>query len=506
MRLRFKESISLSLARNVVLVALSLSLVLSVASMIKDLPEKQESVRTDIDRVINAVRWPAAEAVYNLDPNLVGKAVRGLIQDPHIHSVVIIDDFGTIQFSYGRAKMTGPPKWLVSRLSDFGQREITLFNPWNSREPVGLLRVGVDDVYIAEEYLSAFRNELILGFIVDLLMALILILVFHVALTRPLLGLTHELSRIDPNASGQKRLSIPKGHERDELGRSITAVNRLLSRVEYVMERRRQAEKSYLDMFQSAPVGLFKGRVSDGKVLELNEQLARMYGFDSRQEFLAASFRPKEHMKNPELRDKFMEQAMSVKGVANFEAEFVRVDGSTFWGRLSGRRDPGADVIDGILEDITERKMAEERYRILSENAPVGIAQVSPEGGYIYANRYLAEMYGYDSPEDLTRTITDIRHQLTENSEHFSEMVKRLGEEGFRVQFRVSSPAQGWGQDMDIQKRAGCPGSVRRVAILRCFCDRHIRAKSRGGRAGQGQGRRRVGQRDQGAFFGQHEP
>lgn len=427
--LGFGKNISLALTRNTVLVALSLSLVFGLVVMVNDFPEKQASVRAEITRVVNAVRWPAAEAVYSLDSILVEKSVKGLTEDLRIDSVTVIDDFDTVQFSFSRSRSKGPPQWLVPMFSDLGQMKIQLYNPRNSQELVGVLLVGLDDSYIAGEYLSDFKNRIFRGFVVDLLLALILMLFFHFALTRPLLGMTRELSMIDPNSSEQARLTVPVGHEKDELGQSITAVNRLLSRVEYVMERRRQAEQTYLDMFQSAPIGLFKGRMSDGRVLDLNDQLAKMYGFSSREEFLTAAFRPKECMVDPELRDRFMELAGSEGGVSNFEAEFVRADGSKFWGRLSGRRAAGSDIIDGILEDITARRLAEERYRIMSENAPVGIAQISAEGRYLYANQHLARMYGYASPEELMREITDIQHQLIDDYPDYHEMVEKLNKE-----------------------------------------------------------------------------
>ena len=42
----------------------------------------------------------------------------------------------------------------------------------------------------------------------------------------------------------------------------------------------------------------------------------------------------------------------------------------------------------------------------------VGIFRSSHEGKYIYANRRLAELYGYDSPATLIEAIGDIEGQL----------------------------------------------------------------------------------------------
>lgn len=73
----------------------------------------------------------------------------------------------------------------------------------------------------------------------------------------------------------------------------------------------------------------------------------------------------------------------------------------------------------GISTDITDRKrmeetlrQSEERYRSIFENAVEGIFQTTVDGKYVAVNPALARMYGYDSPEDMIATITDIASQL----------------------------------------------------------------------------------------------
>lgn len=55
---------------------------------------------------------------------------------------------------------------------------------------------------------------------------------------------------------------------------------------------------------------------------------------------------------------------------------------------------------------------AENKYRSIVENAVEGIFQTSPEGCYITVNPMLAQIYGYDSPQDLIESLTDIGQQL----------------------------------------------------------------------------------------------
>ncbi|HAJ63348.1 MAG TPA: hypothetical protein DCP31_32385, partial [Cyanobacteria bacterium UBA8543] len=74
------------------------------------------------------------------------------------------------------------------------------------------------------------------------------------------------------------------------------------------------------------------------------------------------------------------------------------------------------------FKDITERKraqdalrQAEEKYRSIFENALEGIFQTTPDGRYINANPALAQLYGYNSPQELMETLSEIEHHLYVN-------------------------------------------------------------------------------------------
>lgn len=65
------------------------------------------------------------------------------------------------------------------------------------------------------------------------------------------------------------------------------------------------------------------------------------------------------------------------------------------------------------LEQKNEKlRIAEENFRSIFENALEGIFQSSPEGRFISINPALAKIYGYDSPDDAIKSITNISEQL----------------------------------------------------------------------------------------------
>src|SRR5438477_2088939 len=55
---------------------------------------------------------------------------------------------------------------------------------------------------------------------------------------------------------------------------------------------------------------------------------------------------------------------------------------------------------------------AEEKYHGIFDNLVEGIFQTSPDGRYMMANAALARIYGYASPEELIRNLTNIGERL----------------------------------------------------------------------------------------------
>ncbi len=91
----------------------------------------------------------------------------------------------------------------------------------------------------------------------------------------------------------------------------------------------------------------------------------------------------------------------------------------------------------GTVQDITERKLAEEArklaealYRSIFEGAIEGIYQSTPEGRFITVNPALARMWGYDSPEDLLTSIRDISRQVYARPQRREEFMRLMNEQG----------------------------------------------------------------------------
>lgn len=95
--------------------------------------------------------------------------------------------------------------------------------------------------------------------------------------------------------------------------------------------------------------------------------------------------------------------------------------------------DGNAIGILGVLEDVTERReaeeklrAAEEKYRSIFENAAEGIFQATREGRFLSMNPTLARIYGFDSPEHAIATLKNLDDQLYVQPKRRQELMAYL--------------------------------------------------------------------------------
>jgi diguanylate cyclase (GGDEF)-like protein/PAS domain S-box-containing protein len=75
-------------------------------------------------------------------------------------------------------------------------------------------------------------------------------------------------------------------------------------------------------------------------------------------------------------------------------------------------------------------RLAEEKYRAIFEDAVIGIFQTTPEGRPLSINRALAQMHGYDSPEQLLAEVSNVARQLFVDPGRMDELTHALDENG----------------------------------------------------------------------------
>jgi len=126
----------------------------------------------------------------------------------------------------------------------------------------------------------------------------------------------------------------------------------------------KESEERYRSLFERVPVGLYR-TTPEGQVIDVNPALVHLLGYPSREAMITLNVvdgygDEKEHKRFQTL----MEREGVVRG---FETQWRRLDGTIIWVRESARaiRDNGGRVThyEGVVEDITEHKQAEEALR-----------------------------------------------------------------------------------------------------------------------------------------------
>jgi PAS domain S-box-containing protein len=131
-------------------------------------------------------------------------------------------------------------------------------------------------------------------------------------------------------------------------------------------EQLRRAEEKYRSIFENAAEGIFQ-TMPDGRCLNVNPALIRMFGYESLEEFLQAVSRIDDLYVDPERRAKLRRILERRGSVSRFVSPARRRDGTTFWISENARvvRDSQGKTLyyEGTVEDITKSKQAEEALR-----------------------------------------------------------------------------------------------------------------------------------------------
>ncbi|PSB06050.1 PAS domain-containing sensor histidine kinase [filamentous cyanobacterium Phorm 46] len=128
------------------------------------------------------------------------------------------------------------------------------------------------------------------------------------------------------------------------------------------------AEAKYRSIFENAGEGIFQS-TPDGRYITANPALARIYGCDSPEE-VTAKFTDIERQLyvDPVRRNQFLRSIAESNIVSDFESKIYRCDGSIVWISEKARavRDSSGSLLyyEGLVEDITQRKQAQESQRL----------------------------------------------------------------------------------------------------------------------------------------------
>ncbi len=183
-------------------------------------------------------------------------------------------------------------------------------------------------------------------------------------------------------------------------------------------EALRQSEEKFRTLIENIAVGIFRSTPDPkGRFLEVNTALVQMLGYENKGELLAKDVC--EIYQSLEDRLRFCEKISKNGFVKHEEFNFRKKDGTPIVvsnTAMAVRKSNGEIVyFDGIVEDITERKRAEEELYVqktyfekLFNSAPEAIILHDNNDTIVNVNDEFTKMFGYSREEAIGKQINDL--------------------------------------------------------------------------------------------------
>ena len=320
--LRPLDRLSVKQAIATLIIALILGIAAGGWESVADFRTQHESVRSGAEEDMALVHELATQAAYQLSDELAGKVVGGLSHGDSVVQAILADEHGNILGYFQRPPMGTPFPRLANEL--FGdvtrsKKVLSTLTADGTITTAGTLVVRLDSGRLLNEFLDHLLATALGGLARTALLCGLVVGVFYVLITKPLLTITAAIAKVDPARPGALLLSVPRRHAQDELGILAGTINRMLAGSQSGLEGRDRAEA------ELAALALDLERRVDDRTKEL------------------------------ELEKNGVEQALARLNLANADLEKASQsinDGIRYASRIQTALLPDSTALAGIVDDL----------------------------------------------------------------------------------------------------------------------------------------------------------
>jgi PAS domain S-box-containing protein len=171
----------------------------------------------------------------------------------------------------------------------------------------------------------------------------------------------------------------------------------------------RESELRYRSILDNLQDAYFRAD-KKGNLIMVSPSAARMYQYASAEEMIGMPVMSLYRF--PRERDEVLTILKTEGRVVDYTGEAVRRDGTVFWVSINVQycRDETGNLLgtEGIVRDISERKIAEEAlrsreedYRMIIENMQDVFYRINREGIITMISPYGARLVGFDTPDEV---------------------------------------------------------------------------------------------------------
>ena len=196
-------------------------------------------------------------------------------------------------------------------------------------------------------------------------------------------------------------------------------ISRSITEQKLAEDALKKSEEQFRSLYENAPIGIYR-TTPEGQILMANPSLLKMLGYHSVEEFSGRNLLQAGNERNYP-REEFKKKIEQNGIVVGMESAWKIKDGSTIFVSESARlfRDEKGNPMyyEGMVENITKRKKAEDRireseekYKYLFQNSPLPMWIYDLKTlSFLEVNNAAIESYGYSHEEFLNMTLKDIR-------------------------------------------------------------------------------------------------
>lgn len=238
------SGLTLKQAGITLLIVLLLGLLSSLFEVYTDWRALRAEVREQVRQTLALVQRSAVEAAYQLDDDMARQVVQGLFEYRAIRHAVLRDNFGRSMAESERDSMDRRDGLADRLFGDLVEHRLPLYH--HDREGsqlfVGELEVTLSTTVIARRLLDRATLNASAGIVRALIISALVVFVFYLFITRPILRLHKAIARTDPVHPGEWPLPVGDGQRNDELGQLIRALDQLLQAFQTGLTQRDRAK------------------------------------------------------------------------------------------------------------------------------------------------------------------------------------------------------------------------------------------------------------------------
>lgn len=144
----------------------------------------------------------------------------------------------------------------------------------------------------------------------------------------------------------------------------------------------------------------------------LSDKARALFGFSPDEQLSAERVRSVIHPEDQPLLRKVVEESLTTTDEVEAEYRLILPDRRVRWVTRRARvefDEKGRPIWErGILMDITQRKQAEEKFRLVVEASPNGIILIDERGRILLVNAQTEKLFGYARQELIGRLVDDL--------------------------------------------------------------------------------------------------